>query len=263
MDKNFQKDMIRRQRKYRIGIIVVFVLTMIIAISISTVMSIRQSRLNMDLELQDYYYRVNDWVLQHRGILDTLGNSILAQPELLDDYDGTVQYLDDIKQRYPVISAIYVSNPDFSHGHAMVMNNGWVPQDASFVEEERVWYTGAVKSADGFYVTRPYLDARTGEYCLTFSKVLRGEDETFYGILAMDFYLDPLKDILNAKDPSTEYVFLVDRTGMMINHPYQEYNFSQSIYTMNYGRLYFQGGSIILKDYDHHYKVCASMNEPT
>ena len=263
MDKNYQKDMTRRQRQYRIGIIVVFVLTMIIAIAITTVMSVHESDMIMEAELQEYYDKLSNWGLEHRSVLDALSNSIIAQPRLLEDYDGTVRYLDDIKQHYPNIVAIYIANPDFSHGHALVMNNGWIPEDDSFVEEERIWYTGAIKSADGFYITRPYPDARTGDYCLTLSKVVHSDDGAFLGILGMDFYLDSLRDILGTKSAGTEYVFLVDRTGMMLDHPHGDYNFSQNIYTMDYGKLYFQGGSIILRDYDGRYKVCASMNEPT
>ena len=260
MDKNYQKDMARRQRKYRIGIIVIFVMTMIIAISISSFRTVRESDMTMEVELKDYYARISDWVLEHRSILDMLGSAIMAQSPILEDYDETVHYLDLIQQDYPQISAIYISSPNFVHGHSMVMNNGWIP-DEDFVDNERIWYTGAVKSSDDFYVTRPYLDARTGEYCLTFSKVLR-DDGKLFGVLAMDFPLDILETALGTKARGTEYVFLVDRTGIMINHPNSEYNFSHSIYTMDYGKLYRQEGMIRLRDYDGEYRVCATMNEP-
>lgn len=259
MDKNYQKDMARRQQKYRIGIIVIFVLTMIIAITISTLTTIHESNMAVEAELNEYYGRISDWVVEYRSFLDMLGSAILAQPHLLEDYDRSVQYLNDIKQDYPEIATIYIANPEFIHGHAMIMDNGWIPADG-FVEDERIWYTGAVKSSDDFYITRPYFDARTGEYCITFSKVLR-DGESFIGVLALDFYLDSLESIMGDRYPGTEYTFLVDRSGMMINHPNSAYNFSQSIYTMNYGRLYRQEGLILLKDYDGQYRICATQNE--
>ena len=74
-------------------------------------------------------------------------NSISANPAMLDDYDGMVKYLDEITRHYQGISATYIANPDFTHGHPMVMNNGWVPAD-DYVEEERQWYIDALEAED-------------------------------------------------------------------------------------------------------------------
>ena len=74
-------------------------------------------------------------------------NSISANPAMLDDYDGMVKYLDEITRHYQGISATYIANPDFTHGHPMVMNNGWVPAD-DYVEEERQWYIDALEADD-------------------------------------------------------------------------------------------------------------------
>ena len=69
------------------------------------------------------------------------------------------------------------------------MNNGRVPAE-DYVEEERQLYIEAL-AADDHNIAEPYYDARTGEYCITFSKaVYTGNGKQFLGVFAVDFYLD-------------------------------------------------------------------------
>ncbi|MCH5268722.1 MAG: response regulator [Lachnospiraceae bacterium] len=254
---------VRNQRKYQIGITGVFVLTMIVAIYGSASMSINESRIKMEEELREYNYEVGDWVLEQKSILDMFNNVVAAKPEMLNDYNKMVKFLDDITKHYPKISATYIANPDFPHGHPMVMNNGWVPEE-DYVEEERIWYTGAL-TAEDFNITEPYYDARTGEYCVTFSKVVKSDKGEFYGVFAIDFYLDVLMDILGESYSDRGYAFLVDRNGLIIDHPNPDYEFSDdhsvNVHELVYDRLYSGTGMIIIKDYDEEYKVCASMDE--
>ncbi|MCH5272602.1 MAG: response regulator [Lachnospiraceae bacterium] len=259
-----QRDFtVRDQRKYQIGITGIFIVTMIIAISGSTSMSINESRIKMEEELQEYSYKVGDWILEQKSILDMFNNVVAAKPEMLLDYNGMVKFLDDITKHYPKISATYIANPDFPHGHPMVMNNGWVPEP-DYVEEERIWYIGAL-TAEDFNITEPYYDARTGEYCITFSKVVKSDSGEFCGVFAIDFYLDVLMDILGKSYSEQGYAFLVDKNGLIIDHPNSDYEFSDedsvNIHDLVYDSLYSETGMVVIKDYDEEYKVCASMDE--
>ncbi|MCH5256507.1 MAG: response regulator [Lachnospiraceae bacterium] len=254
---------VSEQRKYQIGITSIFVVTMIIAIFGNASMSINESRVKMEEELREYNYEVGDWILEQKSILDMFNNVVAAKPEMLRNYDDMVKFLDDITKHYPKISATYIANPKFSHGHPMVMNNGWVPEP-DYVEEERIWYTGAL-TAEDFNITEPYYDARTGEYCITFSKVVKSDGGDFYGVFAIDFYLDVLMDILGESYSEQGYAFLVDKNGLIIDHPNSEYELSDdasvNIHDLVYDRLYSETGMVVLKDYDEEYKVCASMDE--
>ena len=253
------------QRIYRVVITLIFIATMIIAISVSAVMTVSESHAKMENELRGYNYRIGNWVLEQQSILDMFENVIAAKPELLDDYDKMVKFLDDITRNYPKISATYIANPDFPHGHPMVMNNGWVPEP-DYVEEERLWYIGAL-TTDSFSLTEPYYDARTGEYCITFSKVVQSDAGDFYGVFAIDFYLDVLYDILGESYSETGYAFLVDKNGIIIDHPNSEFRFSDNdnamvnIHDLVYDKMYGGPGTAVLKDYDGRYKVCASIDE--
>ncbi|MCH5348186.1 MAG: response regulator [Oscillospiraceae bacterium] len=251
------------QRIYRVVITLIFIATMLIAISISAVMTTGESRAKMESELKEYNYKVGNWVLEQQSILDMFENVIAAKPDLLDDYEEMVQFLDDITRSYPKISATYIANPDFPHGHPMVMNNGWVPEP-DYVEEERLWYIGAL-TTDSFSLTEPYYDARTGEYCITFSKVVQSDAGDFYGVFAIDFYLDVLYDILGESYSESGYAFLVDKNGIIIDHPNSEFRFSENatvnIHDLVYDKMYGKSGTVILKDYDGRYKVCASIDD--
>ena len=253
------------QRRFQFGITFILVATMLTALFVIGSMTVNESRLKMESELQEYNYKIGDWILEQKGILDMFNNVIAAKPEMLDDYPGMVQFLDDITKHYPKISATCIANPDFPHGHAMVMNNGWVP-DPDYVEEERIWYTGAL-TAEDFNITEPYYDARTGEYCITLSEVVESDSGEFYGVFAIDFYLDVLMDILGESYTETGYAFLVDHTGLIIDHPYSEYRLSsegaESIHDLVYEKIYRRTGLVTLRDYDGGLKVCSSMEEPT
>ena len=254
---------VRDQRKYQFGITSIFIVTMIIAIFGSTSMSANESRIKMEAELREYNSEVADWVLEQKSVLDMFNNVVAAKPEMLLYYDDMVKFLDDITRHYPKISATYIANPNFPHGHPMVMNNGWVPEP-DYVEEERPWYTGAL-TAEDFNITEPYYDARTGEYCITFSKAVKSDGGEFYGVFAIDFYLDVLTDILGESYSEQGYAFLVDENGLIIDHPHSEYMFSDddsvNIHDLVYDRLYSETGMVTIRDYDEAYRVCASMDE--
>ena len=253
----------KEQRRYQLGITLIFVFTMIIVIAYAANMTINESRIRMEEELWEYNNKVGDWALEQKSILNMFDNVVATMPELLDDYEEMVQFLDDIARHYPKISSAYIANPDFAHGHPLVMDNGWVPEE-NFVVEQRPWYIGALTSRE-FNITEPYYDARTGGYCITFSKVVESDRGEFYGVFGMDFYLDVLTDILDQGYTESGYAFLVDKNGLMIGHPNPGYHLSDevsvNIHNLVYDRLYSTSGIVMLRDYDGAYKVCSAMDE--
>ena len=263
-EKSRKTDLtIRDQRKYQFGITSIFIVTMIVAIFGTATMTINESRLKMEDELKEYHLEVADWVQEQKSILEMFEHMVVADPEMVLDYDRMVKFLDDITKYYPKISATYITNPDFPHGHTVIMNNGWNP-DEDFVLEERIWYTGALMAED-FYITEPYYDARTGGYCVTLSKVVQSNSGEFYGIFGIDFYLDVLTDILGESYSEQGYAFLVDKNGLIIEHPNLEYELSDvnsvNVHDLVYDKLYSETGMVRIRDYDNDYRVCASMEE--
>ncbi len=248
---------------FETSIIVALTLTMLLTITITTMMTMRWGRSRLEEEARGYNYEVSAWILEQKSILDLFSYTVAAQPEMLSDYDGMVGFLDQITKHYKGISATYIANPDFPHGHPMVMNNGWVPEE-DYVEEERVWYTGAMEAED-FNITEPYYDARTGKYCITFSKKVETDSGEFLGVFAIDFYLDVLMEILGDGYSGTGYAFLVDKEGRIINHPNPEYQHTgegtPNIRELVYEKIYNSSKIVILRDYDGKLKACSSMEE--
>ena len=117
------------QRFFRTLIMIMLVVTMLTTIFLSSYLYISSAGSKMLEEAGEYSYQINNWVTEQESIMNMFVNSISANPEMLNDYDGMVKYLDEITRHYPGISATYIANPEFTHGHPMVMNNGWAPAE--------------------------------------------------------------------------------------------------------------------------------------
>ena len=255
------------QRKFQFGITLLLVLTMFIVITYTVYTTVNDSILQMEEELQEYDDKVENWVLEQKNILEMFDGVVAENPELLNDYAETVKFLDNLTMYYPEIFAAYIANPDFAHGYPMVASGGWIPEE-DYVVAERPWYTGALTSRE-FHISQPYIDERTGEYIITFSKVIESDKGDFYGVFSIDFYLDVLRDILDQSHTESGYAFLVNEDGLMMGHINPEYRLedhlshgeSVNVHSLPYDRLYSTSGMVLLQDYDGKYKVCLAMDE--
>ncbi len=106
------------------------------------------------------------------------------------------------------------------------------------------------------------MDAQTGNYCVTFSRIVNGEKGEFLGIFGIDFFLDKLISVLGESCTSSSYAFLVDSDGIIINHPNTAYQMGESsqvnVEDTEYANSYNQTTISALRDYDGHYMVCLS-----
>ena len=239
-----------------------FLLTMAITIFISASLHLRWTKTKMTEEATSYSHQISSWVLEQRSILNMFPNAIATEPEMVEDYEGMVNRLDDISKHYPGISATYIANPEFDsvHGHPMIMNNGWVPAE-DYVEQERTWYISALET-DDYSISEPYYDARTGQYCLTFSKAVYTDSGRFVGVFAIDFYLNVLTDIIDSDYSSDGYAFLADKDGQIINHPNPAYQPLDdgfvNLSSLSYEKVYNmpEGEIAAIKDYDGKLREC-------
>ena len=257
----------KEQRRYQIDITLLLVFTMIIVIIYTVSMTINSSISNMEEELQRYSDRVENWVLEQKNVLDALDSVLVENPEILNDYDETLEYLEDIARYFPEMGLVLIANPDFTHGNPIVATDNWEPGEG-YVLEERPWYVGAMTTKD-FFITEPFYDLRTGEYCLTFSKVIESDRGDFHGVCGIYFYMNTLRDILDESHGESGYAFLVNENGTMIGHINPEYRVEYAlsqeepvnVHDLPYDRLYSQSGLVTLRDYDGKYKVCMTMDE--
>ncbi len=240
-------------KRFRTFILVLMLLTAIITLYSTVSATSRWGKAQMKNDVNNYEYQLSEWINTQKSILDMFSSIISTHPEMLDDYEGTVDYLNRITVQYPEISVSYMTNPNLEH--TVYMNNGWQPDEGWHVEE-RQWYIDTLNSESGFSISAPYYDEQTGIYCVTLSKrVYSAQTGEFLGNFGIDFYMDKLVDILGNSYSAEGYAFLVDATGDIINHPYGRYQMSlnetSNVSELPYGLIKADGEStIVFKDYD-------------
>ena len=208
-----------------------------------------------------FYYgnQFNEWELEQRTILKMFVSIMSADPDVLDNYEEAVEWIDSIAADYPSISVCYLANPD--REYPIIMNNGWLP-DEGWKLEDREWYKRTMESEDGFSISDPYYDGQTGNYCITMSEKVYSRSGEYIGVFAIDLYMDKIIDIFGSSYSDQEYVFLVDPNGDIINHPNSDYQITMSSMTNIAATPYYAAYKSEdnkmhkLRDYDGKLKCC-------
>ena len=211
----------------------------------------------MNREVDNYDHQLYNWIEKQRTILNMFVNLLREYPELMDDYPSAVKFLNDLAKHYPEISVCYLANPYKAHN--IIMNNGWQPPE-DFKPETRPWYIATEHSMAGFSISAPYYDLQTGLYCITMSQIVFSEKNEFVGIFAIDFYIDRLIYVLGASYSPSSYAFLVDRNGVIINHPNVNYQMSKGFVTnisdTEYAKVYESENVETFRDYTGNFVAC-------
>ncbi len=241
----------------RNGIITILMIALMIGFIMCLTTTVRWGKSRIDLECEKYNSEVTRWMLQQKSVLRMFSDVIAADSSVLGDYDAAVKWLDDICGNYSDLSFCYIANP--YKEHAIIMNNGWVPEP-DYKVEERQWYIDTVHSSDGYSISAPYYDAQTGLYCITFSRTVYSGDGEFVGVFAIDCYIDKLIDILADSYNAEGYAFLVDQDGNILNHPDEGHQMTVdhvvNIEDTEYAEAYHRGSIMIMVDYDYNYVSC-------
>ena len=225
-NKQYKKEISGKVRVIRNVIIVLLLLVA----AFSTFAMIKEENNKNDYQLLSVldkaYSNYSQWQTEQKTVIDMFVHSIAAKPEMLDNYDEAVNWMNDVASHYRDISVCYLANP--YKENTVIMNNGWKP-DADWKVEERDWYKKTEMSDDGFSISTPYYDEQTGNYCVTMSQMVYGKGGEFLGIFGIDFYADKLIDIMAEEYVEDyEYVFMVDPEGNIVNHPNSDYEMSGS-----------------------------------
>ena len=97
----------------------------------------------------------------------------------------------------------------------------WVPP-ATYDTRIRPWYLRAIEVGQTT-VTKPYIDLVTMELVIALVTPLT-DDGNFVGVMSADTILDALvENIVDVKVGETGYAFIVEKNGMILVHPNQEY----------------------------------------
>ena len=257
--KEKQKDASIPSRRVRFGIVATLLVTLVVVTFFCVHISAGWGNTQLNREADRYENQLNAWITEQTGILYMFTDTISAQPEIMEDYDTAVHWLNSVASHYPNISACYMANPYAKI--PVIMNTGWMPGEDER-PETRPWYRATERAVNHFNISAPYLDAQTGNYCITFSRVVYGENDEFLGIFGIDFFLDKLMQVLGESYTSRSYAFLVDSEGIIINHPNKAYENSRgsgvSIEDTEYAEAYNSAGNTFIRDYSGHLFSCLS-----
>jgi len=106
---------------------------------------------------------------------------------------------------------------------AGVFNDEWVP-DSDWIATERDWYKDAAAAPGKVNISDLYVDAETGNLCLTFSEAVIRDGE-IAGVAAIDIFTTVLGDIVsNATVGKDSYAFMTDSAGNIITHHNASYD---------------------------------------
>ena len=264
-EKEKKTGELRMNKRFRTLILCVMLFVMAVSLFAMINLSVRMGGIEMQSEVNSYEYTLSEWVNKQKSILDMFVSIVSTEPEMLDDYESTVVYLDDMAAHYHEISALYIANPELTP--TVYMNTGWTP-DADWLVEERQWYIDTMASKEQWSISAPYYDEQTGYYCLTLSEqIFDAKTGRFLGVFGIDFYMDKLVNILGDSYSDYGYAFLVDAQGDIINHPYGLYQMSvankTNVSELIYGTAAADGKTAeLIRDYDNVHKLLvAKRNE--
>ena len=222
--KNKKKELSRHIRRFRNAIIIILTVISVASVYFLAYFGSEVTDFGMSYVASLYEMDIIRWDTEQLTVLRSISDMLEMEPEIADDYDRAVKWLDKIASGHSDISACYLANPYKTPN--VIMNSGWIPEEGWKVEE-RDWYRKTEKSPNGYSVSSPYFDEQTGNYCITMSKMIYTGNNDFLGILGIDFYMDKLMSIIPEYSVDSLYIFMVDSNGDIISHPNPEYRISE------------------------------------
>jgi len=106
---------------------------------------------------------------------------------------------------------------------AYITSSAWESQ-FGYTPELRVWYTGANAAGGKVFRSDPYVDAETGEYVVSFSKLLSDKEGRPFGVIALDVSIFVISNyISHIQFMDSGYGFLLDSDRRVIVHPIADF----------------------------------------
>ena len=175
--------------------------------------------------------RLDRWLsFQTAGVI-TLADMLQSMDSLADtlaaDQSASTVSIEDQTTRTlrPLLKAVLDENEayfevyvGFLDGSA-VSGSGYRFDYSWWVSYERGWYSLALTDPGRAHITSPYVDAQTGELCITAVRAIVNKGR-LVGVLGADIFVTELQNItLGATIDSTGYSMLVDTNGDILIHP--------------------------------------------
>ena len=160
----------------------------------------------------------------------------------------------------------YASTKKLADGGKLLSNNHWIPPKG-FEAINRVWFIDAAKNEGKTTFTTPYLDANTGELCVTISQAVNTAQGKLQGVVACDILMDNLISVIKEINISQNAKLnLIASDGMYLSNEdsskvLNENWFEHTSYPGDKNE-WLNGETKTFLDRKNYYAVCQIANTP-
>ena len=166
---------------------------------------------NTELVLSIEMEKIYDVIYTLRGYFQANDNDFTNIRKTLENI---------IKSNKNIYDILYGNEIPYNAGGLFV--NGINPYPDTYDQTSRVWYKGAI-SKDGIFITEPYIDANTGNICITLSIAVY-TNNSLKGVIGIDFL--EMNNVLE-KVITSNQVNLITSDGLYMSHQNKDYIFNE------------------------------------
>ena len=161
-------------------------------------------------------------------IMDTLGPElhsirVLSReiPRVYHSQNETDKIITSVAEIQPDLISMYyfVEKKERDGGNGLFSNSiGWkAPDDMDLTT--RPWYLEAVAKKGEIVYTDPYVDAMTGNLCITLSKAVYDDRNTFLGVIGLDIIPHTFSEVVGSVNLSAHTdCYVVDSNGLYLTN---------------------------------------------
>jgi len=122
----------------------------------------------------------------------------------------------------------------YKYGGKYISGRNWIPPK-DFVVEERPWFQMAIEADGRIALSEPYKDVLTGNKIMTFSRLIKDDDENPLAIICLDIELHRVyRYAVNINLTDGSYGILLNNKMEIIAHP-EHYLIGEKLYNIDSG----------------------------
>lgn len=193
----------------------------LLAIVSSIIFAVNSSKNSMKNYLNSYQREIDAYIAGIKGEATVF--SLAMETGKLNSYDDEISIAETIVNSDSHIAAAYYCHSNEALSYFNSTDGIWVPKEGT-VFTDRSWYTGAME--DGVYISEPYLDEVSGQFCITVSEEVIIDGETT-GVVGIDFLLGDITDLVASSDVGNGYLMLASSEGVIMVHPNDGFNLTK------------------------------------
>jgi len=226
---------------FRLTVLMLIVILLGIAITVSVTVVFssevitRESLAKVQKSTEYQAERIDNWLSTQTADVDTLVAVLSGMDELVtvltSDQSNVTMSLEDqvVDILRPSLSSLLSDNDAFfeiylglTDGTACT-GSGYQYDYSWWSAPQRGWYKLALTDTSHPHITSPYVDAQTGELCITVTKAVISNGKLI-GVVGADVFVTELQNItLGATLDATGYSMLLDSNGDILIHPDEKY----------------------------------------